>query len=843
MLDKKYNHKEVEKNKYQKWKEKEYFKCHPESNKKPYCIVLPPPNVTGVLHLGHAWDVTLQDIIIRYKKMEGYDTLWLPGMDHAAIATEAKVVKRLKEQGIDKYEYGRENFINACWDWTHEHGNIIREQWATLGVSLDYSKERFTLDEGLSEAVKKVFVDFYNEGLIYRGEKIINWDPVAKTALSNEEVIYGEEKSAFYHIKYKLEDSEEYLDVATTRPETLFGDTAVAVNEKDKRYKKYVGKNVILPLMNKKIPVITDDHADMEKGTGCVKITPAHDPNDFEVGARHNLERIIIMNDDATMNENVPKKYQGMTREECREECLKDLKEQGLLLEIEPLVHEVGHSERTGVMVEPMIKKQWFVKMRPLADHVLEIQKKKDEKVNFIPARYEKTMNHWMEITYDWCISRQLWWGHRIPAWYKNDEIYVGTKAPKGEGWIQDNDVLDTWFSSALWPFATLGWPEKTKILEKYYPNNCLVTGYDIIPFWVNRMTFQGEKLLGKRPFKDCLIHGLIRDKQGRKFSKSLGNGIDPFDMVDLYGADALRYYLATDVAPGTDMRFDEEKMKATWNFINKIWNASRFVLSNIEDLKEIKLDDLKPEDKWILTKFEKTLHETKKFMDKYQFNNAGASIYEFTWNYFCDYYIEMAKYSLDKESTKSTLCFVLTNILKLLQPFMPYVTEEIYSMLPVKEAESIMISEYPKYTKKFIFEEEEKAVDDQIEFIKNFRNVKAENNITKDMKVMFDTTDDNDLIVKMLKLQDNIVTEPLGIKAYKVFSNRVKAQIFFEKIETQADIELKKEQIKQLQSSIERREKLLSNENYVNKAPKNIVDLDKQKLEEEKKKLEELMK
>jgi len=842
-LDKKYNHESVEKNKYEKWLNKNYFKCEEESNKKSFCIVLPPPNVTGVLHLGHAWDVTLQDIIIRYKKMEGYDTLWLPGMDHAAIATEAKVVKRLKDQGINKYEYGREKFLDACWDWTHEHANIIREQWAKMGIALDYSKERFTLDEGISKAVKKVFVDFYNEGLIYRGEKIINWDPVAKTALSNEEVIYKEEKSAFYHIKYQLENSDEYIDVATTRPETLFGDTAVAVNELDERYKNFVGKNVILPIVNKSIPVITDEHADMTKGTGAVKITPAHDPNDFEVGIRHNLERIVIMNDDATMNEFVPKKYQGMTREECREVVIKDLESLGLLLEIEPLVHEVGHSERTGVMVEPMIKNQWFVKMRPLADHVLEVQKNKDEKINFVPSRYEKTMNHWMEITYDWCISRQLWWGHRIPAWYKNDKIYVGVDAPDGDGWIQDEDVLDTWFSSALWPFATLGWPDNTKLLQKYYPNNCLVTGYDIIPFWVNRMTFQGEKLLGERPFKDCLIHGLIRDKQGRKFSKSLGNGIDPFDMIDLYGADALRYYLSTDVAPGTDMKFDEEKIKSTWNFINKIWNASRFVLINIEDLKEIDLISLKPEDKWILTKYEKTIHEVKKFMDKYEFNNAGAKIFEFTWNYFCDNYIEMAKYSIDTTSTKSTLCYVLSGILKMLQPFMPYVTDEIYSKLPIKDSEDIMVSSYPKYDKKYIFEIEEKAVDDQILFIKNFRNIKAENNITKDMKVMFDTADDNDLIIKLLKIQDNIVNKPLGIKSYKVFSSRVKAQIFFEKVETEKDKFVKDAQIKMLTDSINRREKLLSNENYVNKAPFHIVEMDRKKLEEEKKKLEELLK
>ena len=842
MLDKKYNHESVEENKYEKWLKKNYFKCEEDSDKKPFCIVLPPPNVTGVLHLGHAWDVTLQDIIIRYKKMEGYDTFWLPGMDHAAIATEAKVVKRLKDKGIDKYEYGREKFIEACWDWTHEHGDIIRKQWAKLGIALDYSKERFTLDEGLSKAVRKTFVDYYNEGLIYRGEKIINWDPVAQTALSNEEVIYSEEESAFYHLKYKLEDSDDFIDVATTRPETLFGDTAVAVNEEDERYKKFVGKNVILPLVGKKIPVITDEHADMTKGTGAVKITPAHDPNDFEVGNRHNLERVVIMNDDATMNENAPG-YVGLTREECREKVLEDLKKQDLLIKIEPLVHEVGHSERTGVMVEPMVKKQWFVKMRPLADTVLETQAKKDEKVNFVPSRYEKTMNHWMEITYDWCISRQLWWGHRIPAWYKGDEVYVGMEAPSGEGWVQDEDVLDTWFSSALWPFATLGWPDNTKLLEKYYPNQCLVTGYDIIPFWVNRMTFQGEKLLGKRPFEDCLIHGLIRDKQGRKFSKSLGNGIDPFDMVAEYGADALRYYLACDVAPGTDMRFDQEKIKSTWNYINKIWNASRFVLTNIEDLKEIKLEGLKPEDKWILTKFNKTLKEVKKFMDKYEFNNAGAAIYEFTWNYFCDNYIEMAKFSIDTNSTKSTLCYILTGILKMLQPFMPYVTDEIYSMLPVKETEDIMISSYPEYDKKLVFEKEEEIVDDKINFIRNFRNIKAENNMTKDIKVMFDDDEDNSLIIKMLKLEANIVKKKEKIKEYRVLSAKTKASIFFEKLESEADKALKQGQIEMLKASIKRRETLLSNENYVNKAPKNIVDMDKQKLEEEKKKLEELLK
>ena len=841
MLDKKYNHIKVEEKKYENWKEKGYFTSGDKS-KNPYCIVIPPPNVTGVLHLGHALDTSLQDIIIRYKRMQGFDTLWLPGMDHAAIATEAKVVKRLKEKGIDKYEYGRENFLKECWKWTEEHADTIRKQWGKLGLSVDYNKERFTLDEGLNNAVTKVFVDFYNKGLIYRGEKIINWDPQAKTALSNEEVIYKDEPGAFYHLKYIIAGTEDYLDVATTRPETLFGDTAVAVNPDDERYQKYIGMKAILPVVGKEIPIIADIHADPTFGTGVVKITPAHDPNDFEVGERHNLERIKVMNEDATMNENAGK-YQGQTREVCRENLLKDLEKEGLLLKVEPMVHSVGHSERTGVMVEPYLSKQWFVKMDELSNRVLEFQKDKDKKVNFVPSRYEKTLNHWMEIQHDWCISRQLWWGHRIPAWYKNDEIYVGMKAPEGEGWRQDEDVLDTWFSSALWPFSTLGWPEETEDFKRYFPTDCLVTGYDIIFFWVARMIFQSEAINNVRPFKDCVIHGLIRDKQGRKMSKSLGNGIEPMEMIEKYGADALRHYLTTDVAAGTDLRFDEEKIKSTWNYINKIWNASRFVLMNIEDLKEIKLENLKPEDKWILTKYNKTLKSVIKHMDKYDFNIVGSELYNFVYDDFCSNYIEMAKYSIDTESTKSTLCYVLTGILKMLHPFMPFVTEEIYSMLPIKDEDSIMISKYPVYDKKFIFETEEKAVDDSIDFIKAFRNIKAENNMTKDLKVMFDTEDDNDLIVKMLKIEDNMVKKPLGMKAYKVFSNRVKATIFFEKVETKADKVLKQGQIEMLKASISRREKLLSNENYVNKAPKNIVDMDRQKLEEEKKKLEELIK
>ena len=841
MLDAKYDHKKVEDGKYEEWKKEGYFTAG-DTSKKPYSIVIPPPNVTGVLHLGHAMDTTLQDIIIRFKKMQGYDVLWLPGMDHAAIATEAKVVQRLKDKGINKYEYGRDKFLEACWDWTNEHADTIRSQWAKLGLALDYSKERFTLDEGLNKAVIKVFVDFYNKGLIYRGEKIINWDPEAQTALSNEEVIYQEDKGAFYHLKYFIEGTDEYLDVATTRPETLFGDTAVAVNPEDERYKHLIGKNCILPVLNKKIPIIGDEHADPTFGTGVVKITPAHDPNDFEVGERHNLERIIVMNPDATMNENAGK-YVGLSREECRQKLVEDLKNDGILIRIEEITHSVGHSERTGVMVEPYLSKQWFVKMESLANRVLEFQKNKDKKVNFIPSMFEKHLNHWMEIQHDWCISRQLWWGHRIPAWYKGDEVYVGETAPQGEGWVQDNDVLDTWFSSALWPFSTLGWPEKTADFERYFPNDCLVTGFDIIFFWVARMIFQSEEINGVRPFKDCLIHGLIRDKIGRKMSKSLGNGIDPMDMIEEYGADALRNYLTTDVAAGTDLRFDTEKVKANWNYINKIWNAYRFVLMNISDLKEIKLENLKPEDKWILTKYNKVIKSVTKHMDKYEFNIVGTELYNFVYDDFCSNYIEMAKYTIEDNSTKSVLCYVLTGILKMLHPFMPFVTEEIYQMLPIKKQKSIMLTNYPEYNKKEIFEIEEEAVNDAIDFIKSFRNIKAENNMTKDLKVMFDTEDNNELIVKMLKIEDNLIKKPLGIKAYKVFSSKVRATIFFEKIETSADKAFKEAQIKLLSDSINRREKLLANENYVNKAPKNIVELDRKKLEEEKEKLKELLK
>ena len=837
MLEKKYDHKMVEEGKYENWLNHKYFKSG-DMSKKPYAIVIPPPNVTGKLHLGHAWDTTLQDIIIRFKRMQGYDALWVPGMDHAGIATQAKVDAKLKDMGINPRSLERTEWLKYAWDWKNEYAENIHKQWAKMGLSLDYTKERFTLDSGLSDAVKHVFVTLYNEGLIYRGERIINWDPQAMTALSNEEVIYKDVPGAFYHIKYFIEGTDDYLEVATTRPETLFGDTAVAVNPNDERYKDLIGKNVILPIVNKLIPIIGDEHADPEFGTGIVKITPAHDPNDFEVGNRHNLERIIVINPDGTMNENALV-YNGLDRFLCRKKLVEDLKNDGLLISIEEITHSVGHSERTGVMVEPYLSKQWFVKMRPLADRVLENQKDKDNKVNFVPERFEKIMNHWMEITYDWCISRQLWWGHRIPAWYKGDEVYVGMEAPTEEGWVQDTDVLDTWFSSALWPFSTLGWPEETDLLKRYYPNNVLVTGYDIIPFWVNRMTFQGLHFTGKRPFKDCLIHGLIRDKEGRKMSKSLGNGVDPMDVIDEYGCDALRYFLSTSSAAGQDLRYDEEKVKSTWNFINKLWNASRFCLMNIEDLKVYDFSNLAVQDKWILSKLNKVISKVTKNMESYEFNNAGGELYSFIWSDFCDSYIEMSKFSLDSVSTKSTLCYAISAILKMLHPFMPYVTDEIYSMLPIRDAENIMISSYPLVNEEFNFDSEEKETEEMIGFIAAFRNVKQENAISKDAKVMVNF--DNSLINKMLKLDGNLVSEKLSIKEYKVSYGKLEAIIYYEKEVTEEDILAKEKQIESLKASILKREKLLSNAGFVSKAPEQLVNDEKIKLEEEKKLLSTL--
>ena len=831
----------VESDKYEKWLEGDFFKSG-DMSKEPYCIVIPPPNVTGKLHLGHAWDTSIQDILIRYKRMDGYDALWVPGMDHAGIATQAKVDKKLREMGINPRGISREEWLEHAWAWKDEYADNIHKQWAKMGLSLDYSKERFTLDDGLSRAVREVFVRLYNEGLIYRGERIINWDPAQMTALSNEEVIYKDIEGAFYHIKYMLEGSDsEYLEVATTRPETLFGDTAVAVNPNDSRYSEFIGKRVVLPIVNKLIPIVGDEHADPEFGTGVVKITPAHDPNDFEVGNRHNLERVIVINPDGTMNEHCGK-YKGMDRFVCREELVKDLEKEGLLLEVENIVHSAPFSERSDALVEPYLSKQWFVKMRELADRVLENQRNVDTKVNFVPERYEKIMNHWMEITYDWCISRQLWWGHRIPAWYRGDEVYVGMEEPLGEGWVQDNDVLDTWFSSALWPFSTLGFPDDTEMFKRYYPNDVLVTGYDIIPFWVNRMTFQGLHFTGKRPFRDCLIHGLIRDKIGRKMSKSLGNGVDPMDVIDKYGCDSLRFFLTTSSALGMDLRYDEEKVASTWNFVNKLWNASRFVLMNIGDLtrSSYTLSNLSDSDKWILGKLNRVILNVRKHLDSYDFNVVGSTLYSFIWDDFCDWYIELSKGNMN-DTTKSVLYRVLMDIIKMLHPFMPYVTEEIYGFMPFRDKESIMVDSYPVYDKDMDFESD---FDRVIEFISKVRNVKQERGIPKDSLVYF-KGEHMDIILRMLKVsEDALVSESekdgdgIEIGLYDFFVK----YLFDTSKSKEEEIASAKAEIERLKGSIERRKKLLSNENYVNKAPSAVVEKERADLAKEEEEIKRLM-
>ena len=830
-METKYDFNLVEKGKYEFWLNNKTFLAGNDKSKRPFAIVIPPPNVTGNLHIGHAWDTTLQDIIIRYKKLCGFDALWVPGMDHAGIATQAKVDEKLSKMGINPRTFSREDWLKYAWDWKEEYANNIHKQWAKLGLALDYSRERFTLDEGLSKAVRKVFVDLYNKGLIYRGYRIINWDPKAQTALSNEEVIYKDVKGYFYHLKYIIEGTDKYLDVATTRPETLFGDTAVAVNPSDERYKDLIGKNVVLPIVGRLIPIIGDEHADPEFGTGCVKITPAHDPNDYEVGKRHNLKEIICINPDATMNENAGI-YQGLSREEAREKLVSDLEKNGLLLSKEEITHNVGHSERTGVMIEPYLSSQWFVKMRPLADRVLENQKNKDTKVNFVPKRYEKTMNHWMEITYDWCISRQLWWGHRIPAWYKGDEIYVGENAPTGEGWVQDEDVLDTWFSSALWPFSTLGWPNKTDDLDRYFPNDVLVTGYDIIPFWVNRMTFQSLEFMNERPFKDCLIHGLIRDKQGRKMSKSLGNGVNPIEVIDKYGCDSLRLFLTTNSAPGMDLRYDEEKVASSWNFINKLWNASRYVIMNTNNLNDNNYKEYNNYDKWILTKYNNVIKQVTKYMDKYEFHNAFNTLYSFIWDDYCSSYIEISKIYLN-DTSKSVLLNILTGIIKMLHPFIPFVTEEIYQNLPFKESKSIMESSYPVYNKKEVYDilETTEILND----ITSLRNFKAENNIINSDAVKIEYLFDEKLYDGLIKFKNKVDNIEDSIKYESKY-----AILYFEVKNKVSEEDIQKE-IEELEKSINKRKNLLLNENFVKRAPENIVANEKQKLIEEEEKLSKL--
>ena len=739
-LSTKYNPQAIEAGKYDQWLERGVFKPSEAPEAEPYSIVIPPPNVTGKLHLGHAWDVTLQDMIIRQKRMQGFDTLWLPGMDHAGIATQAKVEEKLRGQGLSRYDLGREKFLEQTWAWKEEYAGHIRQQWAKMGISVDYSRERFTLDEGLSEAVKKVFVTLYEKDLLYRGEYIINWDPAAKTSLSDIEVIHKDVEGAFYHMKYPLADGSGYLEVATTRPETLLGDTAVAVHPDDERYQALIGKKVILPLVNREIPVIADEYVEQDFGTGVVKITPAHDPNDFEVGNRHDLPRINVMNDDATMNE-LAGKYQGMDRFAARKAVVADLDAAGLLIKIEQHLHSVGHSERTGVVVEPRLSTQWFVRMGPLAEQAIAAQKAQgDNTVNFYPPRFNDAYIRWMENIHDWVVSRQLWWGHQIPAWYHNEsgEVYVGMEAPAdSQNWTQDPDVLDTWFSSALWPFSTMGWPDEASAdYKRYFPNNTLVTGYDILTFWVSRMMFQSLEFTGRRPFQNVLIHGLIRDAEGRKMSKSLGNGVDPMDVIEQYGVDSLRWFLANGSAPGQDVRFSTDKMDAAWNFINKIWNASRYVLMNVGDLTLDNLSigqDLTLADRWILARLQTTIADVTRLFERFEFGEAGRILYSFIWDDYCDWYIEMTKEQLqDKEAanttTKSILVFVLDQFLRLLHPIMPFVTEEIWQQIGGQD-KSIVVADYPRLMEVYQDSQVEAQMAQLMELIRAVRTIRNEMN------------------------------------------------------------------------------------------------------------------
>ena len=851
----KYEHKSVEEGKYQTWVERGYFTAGDKS-KQPFSCVIPPPNVTGILHLGHAWNTTLQDLIIRYKKMQGFDCLWLPGMDHAGIATQAKVEARMREQGINKYEIGREKFLEQAWAWKHEYANTIHKQWAKLGLSLDYTRERFTLDEGLNEAVRNVFVTLYNKGLLYRGERIINWDPVQMTALSNIEVIYKETESFMYYFKYLVEGEDDYLEVATTRPETMFGDVCVVVNPDDEKYKKYVGKKVMNPANGEYIPVIADSYVEIGFGTGAMKCTPAHDPNDFIIGEKYGFPHPICMNPNATMNE-LCGKYVGLDRFECRKQMLEDLKEKGLVIKIEKHVNQVGYSERSNAIVEPYLSKQWFVKMKPLADEVLRRQASEDP-VNFYPERFNKTLVTWMENIDDWCVSRQLWWGHRIPAWYHKEtgEVYVGLEAPKDvENYKQDEDVLDTWFSSALWPFSTLGWPNNTEDLNRYYPTSVMVTAYDIIFFWVSRMLFQGFEFTNEKPFNDVLIHGLIRDSQGRKMSKSLGNGVDPMQVIDQYGVDALRYFLTTNSAPGLDLRYSEEKVEASWNFINKIWNASRFVMMNLEDdykFEGINLEHLTLPDKWILSKLNKTIASINENMEKYEFGIVGTYLYNFIWDDFCSWYIEMAKIGLNSDdlnivkSTKDVLFYVLNSITKLIHPFMPFVSEEIYQTLNASKDISLCKEKWPEIDSRFNADDD-LYMEGIMEIIKTVRALKNEANIVPSKLidiVLIITKDDirNAFINNQKYIAKFTYADKLEIVDKYEPTEKGKTSILsvgemFIPLSGMVNIEEEiahlKNEITKLEGEIKRCKGMLSNPGFISKAPQAKIDAEKAKLED----------
>ncbi|EHT3671360.1 valine--tRNA ligase [Staphylococcus pseudintermedius] len=851
----KYNPQEVEAGRYQKWLDQELFKPSDHSDKPTYTIVIPPPNVTGKLHLGHAWDTTLQDILTRMKRMQGYETLYLPGMDHAGIATQAKVEAKMREEGISRHDIGREKFLEKAWEWKEEYASFIRQQWAKLGLGLDYSRERFTLDSGLSQAVRKVFVDMYNKGLIYRGERIINWDPAARTALSDIEVVHEDVNGKFYHFKYPFADGEGYMEIATTRPETMLGDTAIVVNPDDERYQDVIGKTVILPVVGRELPIIADDYVDKEFGSGAMKVTPAHDPNDFEIGNRHNLERIVVMDEAGRMNDEAGK-YEGMDRFECRKQLVKDLLEEGLVIKIDDHVHSVGHSERSGAVVEPYLSTQWFVKMAPLAEQALNNQKT-NGRIEFVPPRFEKTFNRWMEEIRDWTISRQLWWGHQIPAWYHNEtgELYVGEEAPVDiENWTQDEDVLDTWFSSALWPFSTLGWPnEDAADYQRFYPTNVLVTGYDIIFFWVARMIFQGLEFTGQKPFNDVLLHGLVRAEDGRKMSKSLGNGVDPMDVIDQYGADSLRYFLATGSSPGHDLRYSTEKVESVWNFINKIWNAARFSLMNIGDsfkFEDINLSsDLSVADQWILTRLNETIDTVTQLSDKYEFGEVGRVLYNFIWDEFCDWYIEMSKIPMNgddevqKNVTRSVLSYALDRIMRLLHPFMPFVTEHIWQNLP-HEGESIVTSAWPTVDASFVFEESKDVMEQLVEIIKAVRQSRLEVNTPLSKEIPIKIQAKNETIQQLLKTNQHYLERfcnpsTLEIETQidipdKAMTTVVAAGEVILPIEGLIDMDKELERLEKdlqkWQKELDRVNKKLSNENFVNKAPEHVINEEKEK-------------
>ena len=855
-MSSKFQPQEVEAGKYQWWVDSGVFHPNEDPNAEPYSIVIPPPNVTGKLHLGHAWDVTLQDMIIRQKRMQGFDTLWLPGMDHAGIATQAKVEEKLRGEGLSRYDLGREKFLEQTWEWKEEYASHIREQWAKMGISVDYRRERFTLDKGLSDAVKKVFVTLYEKGLIYRGEYIINWDPKAKTSLSDIEVIHKDVEGAFYHMNYPLADGSGFLEIATTRPETLLGDTAIAVHPDDERYQALIGKTVILPLMNREIPIIADEYVEQDFGTGVVKITPAHDPNDFEVGNRHNLPRINVMNDDATMNE-LAGKYEGMDRFAARKAIVKDLEEAGLLVKIEKHLHSVGHSERTDVVVEPRLSKQWFVKMGPLAEQAINAQRAEgDNAVNFYPPRFNDAYLRWMENIHDWVISRQLWWGHQIPAWYHKEtgEVYVGMEAPSdSENWTQDPDVLDTWFSSALWPFSTMGWPdEESADYKRYYPTSTLVTGYDILTFWVSRMMFQGLEFTGKRPFKNVLIHGLIRDSQGRKMSKSLGNGVDPMEVIEQYGADALRWFLANGSAPGQDVRYSTDKMDAAWNFINKIWNASRYALMNVGDLTADQVDitgEKTLADKWILTRLNQTIGKVTELFEKFEFGEAGRLLYRFIWDDFCDWYIEMSKETLAgddeaaKLTTRSILVYVLDNTLRLLHPIMPFVTEEIWQSVP-HVGESLVVATYPTVHPEQMDEQAAEEMEFLMDFIRSVRTVRNEMNtpLSKPINIIAKVSDaahyailkeNESYIARFSNPEEFVYGEDVEAPSDAVTSVITGAEIYLPLaglINIEDEIARLEKEAEKLQQEVDRVEKKLSNEKFVAKAPAAVVEAERAK-------------